>query len=310
MKLDENMRSRVRALAALEPLSGLDAAGRARAELAARRRAELSARRRAWAVGVLAAAGLAAAGLLAFPGSHAPAGPIGSARSLPAPPVVVAQRACPEHAAATWQTTEQLTQRLDLGTRALLVAAPGARIAHDLSAACDVRARLTAGSVAVHARALRGAELVVHTPYASVLVKGTIFEVTLSDTQQLRVAVDEGRVEVRTAHEVLQVDPGQLLILGERVTRMPLAPAARAALRGRLGLLSRPSVPPLRSPLPEPVREPAAEPAPDSVVEERAWHSGALPAPQLAPDRGARLDEQGRPLSKPRYVTPKSGAEP
>lgn len=87
---------------------------------------------------------------------------------------------CAEHAQAAWLQSGAQGRRLDLGRSAQLFASSDARIAHELSSHCDVRARLERGSVAVHARDLRGGQLIVLTPHGEVVVKGTFFEVSLA----------------------------------------------------------------------------------------------------------------------------------
>jgi hypothetical protein len=320
MNEDEAMRARLRALAEEEALPQLDVRARARIEsnvVAEVRRRETV---RSWGLGLAAAGALAAAGMLLFGlpeqtalGSrgprHASEDTIVERSHVPEPAAV-----CAEHQGAAWRTTDGNLRELVLGSRALLRTPEGAQVIHSLAANCDLRAELVTGSLAVHARDLRGGRLVVSTPRGEVVVKGTIFEVRFDGAlQRLSVAVDEGLVEVRTQElGVFNVSPGQALVVGQDAAVESFAAADRRALRARLDLPVR-ELPHVEARESARDQNQAAPSAPSELheqqgpltepAEERTWRPGSVGAPRLAPEPGSSVTEDGRPMSKPR-VTP------
>lgn len=227
------------------------------------------------------------------------------------PPAVL----CDEHAGSAFRAGEGGQMELDLGTRALLVSGGNARIAHVLSEHCDVRVDLDDGSVAVHARNLRGGRLMVRTPRGDVTVKGTVFEVTFDAAEdQLEVAVDEGFVEVQTrGGERFDVRPGGALSVGAKVLRAALDRAARASMRRRLHLASEPRAG-------SPARAPGISSEPPPTVmeveiadEAHSWRTGSVQQPSLPPEPKTSVTEDGRPMQKPRVIVPANeneGEEP
>jgi hypothetical protein len=320
MKEQDPMRGALRRLAARERATVLDDSQRQRAEQRARR---LLAQRQARGPVVrtaLAAACLLLVGTLSWQSWPSSSAPSTSARDTPRVAVTSASgsEADPLARAAREGGGERLEfetgaagqQRLDLGERALVVAAQGTRVHAALSAEQDLRVVLEEGYVAVHARQLRGRSLVVVTPLGEVTVRGTIFQVSFrADLAELHVGVDEGRVEVRTrAAELDLLLPGQGLRAAERATREPFAAAERQRLRHSLGLSEREVAAQVReSAAGAPETVPPAvtlEPSGDGTVSERYWQAGSVDAPREPPEPGSSVTEEGRPMSKPRITRP------
>jgi hypothetical protein len=188
---------------------------------------------------------------------------------------------------------------LDLGSRALVVAAADARVSGGLVETCDTALALAAGSVQVHARALAGHALRIATPLGQVQVKGTVFGVALSeDGRELAVQVVEGLVEVDTgsrtqvpANVHFSARRGEDGTLQQRTRALTRAEAL--ALRTALGLVR--AAP----------RDRASLQAPDMAqpdAESRAWHGGSVAAPRVPPEPGTSMTDDGRPMEKPAIV--------
>lgn len=315
---DDTLRARLRALAEHEPLPQLNKLARAQAAERARRQLATQRRRTHIAFGLLAAClplALLTLKLLRTPlpadAEHASLHvPPTAVREGPSTPLPVDTGACEAKADLHFATGNRGERILDLGSRALLVATPGAQIEAALTASCDLHTVLRSGSVAVHARRLRGAALMVSTPRGAVRVKGTVFQVDFdASTQMLHVGVEEGRVSVQTAAgPSRELAPGQALRVGKTLSDAPFSDQARTRLRQVLGLAAAPRTTPAaqRADVDAPTMT-QHDPAPDVV---RAWHQGSVDAPALAPEPGTSLTPEGRPMAKPKLIPPNAATEP
>jgi hypothetical protein len=305
MMPDDALARRLRALADEEAQQALDGAARARVEARALR--QLARASRVWplayGLALAASVGLAYVAWSSRQDGMSAAGarPTTAPSQAPAPRTSLPTAASPPQPCAgqaAWRVEAGGGSVLDLGTRALVVAGPFARITGGLLATCDTTLELSAGAVQVHARALEGHALRIATPLGQVQVKGTVFGVALSDDgRELAVQVAEGVVEVDTGtptqvpaglHFSARRSEGALQLQTRALTR-----AEALALRTALGLVQ--PVPRERPSLPPPD---AAEPAGQA----RAWHAGSVDAPHVSPERGTSMTDDGRPMAKPRIV--------
>jgi ferric-dicitrate binding protein FerR (iron transport regulator) len=176
--------------------------------------------------------------------------PVQASASIAAPAGVCAGEAILPFALGT-------QRRLDLGTRALLVANHGAVIAATQSADCDLRAGLVDGSLAVHARDLQGRALVVSTSRGEVRVKDSIFLVDFyAASGELEVGVQQGQVElVTTQGKSVTIEPGRAAYLGSHLELEPFDDGRRERLLRMLGLAGKRS----EARRPEPPQPPQGE---------------------------------------------------
>ncbi|HEX6245801.1 MAG TPA: hypothetical protein VFZ61_32980 [Polyangiales bacterium] len=308
MNHDARLRARLRALAEQEALPQLDASARARTERAAL--AELGpARARAryvrggaWALAAALSLWVGTAWLSGESVPQRAAAPSGSERGTAptaAPAALILAPAAADGCTESlrWSADQRGRPQLDLGERALLIASADARVSGGLRPSCDTEIALAAGTLSVHARKLGGRALTLRTALGAVRVKGTIFSVSLSpDQRELVVQVDEGVVELSAGGGATDVVAGQALALrskGRRKTAWSLA--ARNQLRALLGLAPRSESPAREA-------QDAGEQPLEAPSQPRVWQSGTLPAPNLAPEPGSSIDEDGRPLTKPRLI--------
>jgi hypothetical protein len=249
MKLGESMRARLRALAGDEPSRALDEAAREQGERAASFAGAKERKSRAALLHGLAMAG-AGALVLGIVSSLDTRGSEFLARRkvtpaplAAAPPALAAvSGALPVSACAGSSSlvfpAGSAERRLDLGTRALLVANRPAIVAATQTEDCDLRAVLADGGLAVHARNLEGRSLVVTTPRGDIRAEGAAFQVDYYATSaELTVAVEEGRVEL-VGHEgqTVSLSAGEAAYVGARVELEPFEESERAHLRRVLGL--------------------------------------------------------------------------
>jgi len=300
---DNAMRARLRALAEEEGWPRLGAAARARVQARVHSVGSRGQGLHGWGFGLVAALGCGMAAALLWnqpPPATRELAVRGDEVVSFTPPVTTTSPVCAEHAAARFVPGPGAKQELDLGTRALLRAAPDTQITHEISPDCDVFTQMASGQVAVHARDLRGKHLVVSTPKGDIVVKGTLFEVSFEPGRsELRVSVDEGVVEVRAGDlGVFRVEGGRTLIVAERATFARFDGLARRTLRRSLDLSVQRAWP---SQHPEFTPEGRKE-SERAQPEEKAWHAGSVVAPQLPPVPGSSLTEDGRPMAKPRVV--------
>ncbi len=225
--LDENLRARLRHLAAAED-DDLDTAARARvvARIGAEGPAVVRRARRARAAvgaGVVVAAAAAAAFYfgVASQGTEPPSAPVAHEPDLPQehPPAVPA-RPCEGRedpsAVAVGFSTQGGRSVLDLGVVAHAESAPSADVYLQEATRCRTVIHLRSGRVAVHAKDLGGGALVVKSGDVAVEVRGTIFGVSRSG-ETLAVEVAEGRVVVaRPERQPIAVDGGTRLRLDQR----------------------------------------------------------------------------------------------
>lgn len=309
MKL-QAMRARLRALAGRERTRARDTSTRSRAEPSARSARDAEHRRRDLIVHGLS---LACAAALVFaviarlegdapviPRSRSPRrepGPTPQGTSSSRAEEARAQggealSACDGAANLTFSLDAQ--RRLDLGSRALLVANHGAVVAAAQSAECDLRVGLADGSLAVHARDLQGRAMVVQTSRGEVRVKGTIFLVDFyAASGELEVGVEEGHVELVVGQgKSVMLEPGQAAYLGSHLELEPFDDSARARVRRMLGLdakRARQREPRAEAPQPEVSSEPSQE-MPVRVIE----------PPAQQPERSVSTTEEARPMAKPK----------
>lgn len=282
MKLDQQMRERVRQLATTEH-GELDEAARARIARAARR--ALPARQDRSLRVALALAATAVLAVLLWPTTPEPrraAQPNHPSEQDPgplaAPAVPAAEPApCGPVVSATWRANgTKGGSELDLGARALFRAEASAVVRTLSLESCSTHVRLERGALFVHARELAGGALSIETPLGLVEVKGTRFFVRAS-AHELRVSVDEGKVNVtsRDGESVLLL-AGQALSL--RTKQKPkvskLSPSERAAV----------------------------VPVELEIEDEKVWHEGAVRPSQVPFEPGSSLTDEGRPMRKPRVV--------
>jgi len=317
MKLDESMRERLQDLAASEAC-GLEDATRARivrvalSEHARRSQRTLDAW---WAVPALSVLGLFV--WLALPSSElvSPRTPTDT-DLLPAPraanrPSEVHSPATPERCAALgnprFRDAGGGREALDVADYASFVSEASSKATLLSANACGIELHLARGSVFVHARQLRGTPLVVHTALADVEVRGTIFRVDLDDAGgEVSVSVDEGTVWVtrREPHEVVVLEAGQRVVLsrGTGTFRARLAANARRSIREALGLAWVSPVPHVIEPSVHDGARQATQATEGEQPETRVWREGSLPMPQIAPEPGSSMTEDGRPMKKPQLI--------
>jgi FecR protein len=293
------LQKRLRALADSVPPASLSPGARARAERAAEAQHRAQRRTRGL-VGAALLTSAAALGAMAWLDWEAPDTVHRTARTpvVPAPrrPAIAPTSApCTEKHA--WQP-EDTGRVLDLGSRALLVASGDSQLGGGLDPDCSTRVRLTAGTLAVHARKLEGHPLRIDTPLGSVEVRGTVFGVEVA-SGHLRVRVAEGVVEVEAGGVATRIAAGSELYVArhaETHAPVPASHAALAQLRDSLGLSTMaPRPPPHAS---------SAVPSADAGVAAatRVWQAGSVEPPLVPPEPGTSVTEDGRPMSKPRIV--------
>ena len=242
-QLDETLRRRMRELAESEisPLGAIE-----RQRILSRLREQDPRPRPPWILPVIAVAGL----LLVALGRGHETGDVDveprpanvAERSEPrarapldAPPRVVATGEAP-CAGAPVPVAHETRYRggrraLDLGERARFVLFRGAYAELEREA-CRTVLTLREGRVAVHARDLRGGELVVRTRAGDVVVHGTVFDVSVArDAARLRVSVAEGVVGVTGGTDDTRVEAGRALEReGPRERLSDLTPARTRTL--------------------------------------------------------------------------------
>ena len=180
--------------------------------------------------------------------------------------------------------------QLDLGRVARIVVEADADASLVEHAACRTELALTGGRVTVHARELGGGIFRVHTPACDVVVRGTLFAVTLAD-DAVEIEVADGLVTIeRGGDEIARVGAGESLVVrGSRRELEPLSVAAAGRIRSRVGLESEfaPGPPEQRvAAAPEPGLAPA--PAAPEAVQEPA-------AREVRPENPAAGTETSRP---------------
>jgi ferric-dicitrate binding protein FerR (iron transport regulator) len=259
---------RLRALADGVPPASLSPSARARAEQAAEAQHRAQQRRRSlWSAALVTSA--AALGAVAWLGGEARDA---TRRASTTPDVApqhvpaIAPASAPCTAQHSWRP-DDARRVLDLGSRALLVASRDSQLGGGLDPDCGTRVRLTAGTLAVHARKLEGHPLRIDTPFGGVEVRGTVFGVEVAP-DQLRVRVAEGVVEVDAGGAVIRIAAGSELHVARHAGDRAMLPASHAALaqlRQSLGL-------------------------------------STMAPPQVQPEPGTSVTEEGRPMSKPRIV--------
>lgn len=213
-----------------------------------------------------------------------------------------------------WLVQADGSRLLDLGDYARVATEAASKLGALSASSCGILLTLADGPLSVHARALRGAPLVVRTQLADVEVHGTVFRVDSRKAgNQVSVSVAEGTVWVTllASRELFVLKAGQRITLqgrGKTVQRGKLEPRSRGAIEEKLGIRQT-AAPPLT--IDASVRDggvPAlAVPSEGERGEARIWRQGALLMPELAPQPGSSMTEDGHPMSKPHLI---QGAKP
>lgn len=273
---DENMRVRLRAVADQEPLGSLSANERVSAEQVAEASLKLREHNgRGW-LAVAAAFSLMLTGFVFWRVFEQPRqSPIAHGVHTPTAPA-----RCDAFEGRTIEAAQ-------LAGRATFSAVPSSVVTITLSADCDIRADLRAGSLYVHAANLHGRALQVVTAHGRVEVRGTVFAVhTTEDSSS--VEVDEGHVQVFAADgRSLSLRAGQAVRIEARsLQRGPAQLPVRNRLRAAVGQAPR-------------VVKSIERDAGPAAATESIWRAGSVPTPSVPPEPKSSVTEDGRPMRKP-----------